>query len=194
MTPLSRILSLCIVGLALGFGLARFAGDSRSGAPAADSPPRPPAAPAARPAPVAAPTLAPAETSGSAPDAAPEAAPLLSDEARTRLFAEIEAAYTTYDVASLPKLAPHLRHPNPEVRSFAREAVVQLGHAEGAAVLRAASREARDPREAAALLDAAEFLELPPAPPIAAGAIPSGVGRASAARRGPSPAASAPPY
>lgn len=99
---------------------------------------------------------------GSASPAAAELAP----ETRDRLIAEIEAAYTTYHPDALPVLARFLAHADPEIRTFAREAIMQVGHADGIAYLRKAAQEAHDPRESAALLDAAEFLEIPPAPPL----------------------------
>lgn len=187
MSQVTRLLPLCSIGLGLGLGLAWFGARS----PQAPASTPTPASVSAAPSPsstftplgsshdsseIAARNPLSAETSAAAPHQVSEAgsapASTLSDEARSRLVAEMESAYTTYDPASLPRLAPHLKHADPEIRAFARDAIVQLGHADGVPLLRAASREARDPREAAALLEAAEFLELPPAPP--APAAPSG--------------------
>ena len=179
MHPTLRLLPLCTLCLGLGLGLAWF-GSRSVDAPAGPAPAaalRPsPAAPSAQPpappresrSPLATPAETAPEKSLASPDAGEDAAPLLADEARARLFADIEAAYTTYDASVLPRLTPHLRHFDPEVRAYAREGIVQLGHADGAAALRAAARSASDPREAAALVEAAEFLELPPAAPVAA--------------------------
>jgi len=175
MHPLLRLIPLCTICLGLGFGLAWFRSLSHretpphAAAPATSLPPAahepatasPPVAPDSPP-----PASAEPPAESTAPEPGQEAAPLLADEARTRLLAEMEAAYTTYDPAALPRLTPRLRHPDPEIRAFARESIVQLGHAEGASALRAAARAARDPREATALLEAAEFLELPPAAPV----------------------------
>ena len=195
MHPAFRILPLCTLCLGVGLGLAWFGAESREApASALSSPARPPsaaAAPASQDAPPpadlpsapAAPALAP-EAPADATDPAQEAVPLLSDEARTRLLAEMEEAYTTYDPAALPRLTPKLSHPSPEIRAAAREAIVQLGHVAGAAPLRAADRAARDPREATALLEAAEFLEIPPAAPVAASPLPP-VARQTPARRSP---------
>jgi hypothetical protein len=187
MSTLSRLLPLCTLGLCLGLGFAWFRSDSRPDAPAV--------APASSvPAPAPPVPSVPADSPGDLPrterdpaaapdESAPLSAPTLSEEARDRLFAAIEEAYTTYDVSALPRLTPHLRHPDPEVRTFAREAIVQLGHIDGVAALRAAARDARDPREATELLDAADFLEIPPAQPISADAFLPVAGRTSAARR-----------
>ncbi len=67
----------------------------------------------------------------------------------------------TYSAGALPVLGGYLRHGDAEVRRAAREAMVQLGLAEGAGVLREAADTAADPQEALAMLDAAELLELP---------------------------------
>ncbi|MCU0793882.1 MAG: hypothetical protein MUE42_13750 [Opitutaceae bacterium] len=76
-------------------------------------------------------------------------------------LAAIEAAMRTYSAGALPVLGGYLRHGDAEVRRAAREAMVQLGLAEGAGVLREAADTAADPQEALAMLDAAELLELP---------------------------------
>lgn len=83
------------------------------------------------------------------------------ETARTK----IETLMVAYDASALPGLAEYLAHPLAEVRAMARDGVVQLGAEEGAPLLRAAADKAKDPREAVALLDAADFLDLPPAEP-----------------------------
>jgi hypothetical protein len=188
MHPTFRILPLCTLCLGLGLGLAWFgsrnAPPSATPAPSAALPapradPLAPAAPSPEGrSPAAPPAEAAPEKPTDSPDTGQDAAPLLADEARTRLFADIEAAYTTYDPAALPRLEPRLRHSDPAVRAYAREAIVQLGHADGAPLLRTAARSARDPKEAIALLEAAEFLELPPAAPVAAMPVPPAAGHA----------------
>jgi hypothetical protein len=194
MHPTFRILPLCTLCLGLGLGLAWFGSrtDAPSAAtapsaslPASHATPLAPTAPASQHQPA---TPSPAEAAPQAPsgspDAGQDAVPLLADEARARLFADIEAAYTTYDASALPRLTPHLRHSDPEVRAYAREGIVQLGHADGANALRAAARSARDPKEAMALLEAAEFLELPPAAPVASMPVPPAASQASGRKRG----------
>ena len=190
-----RLLPLCTLCLGLGLGLAWFGSrtDAPSTAatppsaslPASHASPLAPAAPATQlQSPAAPPAEAvPEKTSGS-PDTGRDSAPLLADEARARLFADIEAAYTTYDAAALPRLTPLLHHSDPEVRAYAREGIVQLGHAAGAAALRAAARSARDPKEAVALQEAAEFLELPPAPPVASMPVTPDANHAPGRKRG----------
>jgi hypothetical protein len=184
--PLARLIPLSALCLGLGLGFAWFS--PRPAAVEADAlPPFDPSAPGQiRTASVTDPfgagtSSSPFSSSAAGPLGAREldrAEPAVSasasagstpltPEKRARLISEIEAAYTTYHPDSLPVLSRFLAHPDLEIRTFARDAIVQVGHEDGAAVLRAAAREAQDPRESVALLDAAEFLELPPAPPVA---------------------------
>jgi hypothetical protein len=183
MHPVAKLLPFSALCLGLGLGIAWFSArpenaDADASAPSPTEAPSPSPAPRAVPAYAAQPdaeargpeaaTHAPAETGDAlAPDDAEAAASAgLPPEQRARLIAEIEAAYTTYHPDALPVLARFLAHPDREIRTFARDAIVQVGHADGATLLRGAARESRDPRESVALLDAAEFLELPPAPPV----------------------------
>ena len=161
---------LLLVALCLGLGLAWFGIRTQpapvpspiaSPEPASLSEPGPkPAAPAPAARDSDSPTFLAATNESAEPASAPTD---LADEERAPLVAKIEAAYTTYRPEALPVLAPYLTHSDPAIREFAREAVVQVGHHEGAAVLRAAADKVKDPREAVALLDAADFLEIPPA-------------------------------
>jgi hypothetical protein len=163
MPPLAKLLPLTAFALGLGLALAWFFRPSAPAAPDllvanSTTSERLLASATDRPGGATAPGASPT---------APADAP--ADEEFTRIADEIEEAYTTYSPEALPKLAPYLTHPDPELRALAREAVVQVGHAEGAVLLRRAARSLRDPREAVALLEAADFLELPPAPtPLAA--------------------------
>lgn len=86
-------------------------------------------------------------------------------EARAEAAARIAAAAARQDAEALPELVRHLGSPDPAVRALALDGVLQLGDAAGAEPLRAAARRMRDPREAARLLEAADYLALPPAPP-----------------------------
>jgi hypothetical protein len=186
MSPLAKLLPLVALGLGLGLGLAWFnrpaapAGSDISSAHAGHE--NAALASSANASPAASPIHAsdasrsvavdpmariddPASTNAAHADTdSPEST--LAPEVRDRLIEEITAAYTTYEPTALPKIAPFLRHSDAEIRSLARDAVVQVGHADGAKLLRDAAKTARDPREAVAFLDAAEYLELPPAPPV----------------------------
>ena len=66
-----------------------------------------------------------------------------------------------------PRLEPKrfLLHPDPEVRESARNGMIVLGDAQAGPLLREASRHVTDPREAAVLLEAADYVELPSATP-----------------------------
>jgi hypothetical protein len=66
------------------------------------------------------------------------------------------------DAESLKKILAALASPDPEIRAAAREAAVQFGDRSAAVKLREAAARAADPEEKSALLEAAEFLELPP--------------------------------
>ena len=111
------------------------------------------------------PTVAPLSTSGrnpvsDNPNSSPPV-PLVDESSRERILTELQEAATTYDAAHLPKIEPYLSHPDAELRTAAVNAVITLGDSAGAPLLRAASSLIKDPREAVALLDAAEYMELP---------------------------------
>lgn len=70
----------------------------------------------------------------------------------------------TYDAREVPALAAFLTHDSAEVRAAALDGLVRLGSKEAAEPLRAATAKVKDPREAIAMLDAADYLELPSMP------------------------------
>jgi hypothetical protein len=84
---------------------------------------------------------------------------------RESILAEIEEASVTYDAAALPRIERFLLHPDPEVRESARNGMIVLGDPAAGPLLRAASRHTADSREAAALIEAADYVELPSKPP-----------------------------
>lgn len=88
-------------------------------------------------------------------------APALSETERNKLLDELNAAATTYDAAQLTTIEPFLKHGDAEVRAAAIDAVLTLGDASGAAILRAAAKQA-EPKDAEAMLKAAAYLDLPP--------------------------------
>nr|MCU0791343.1 HEAT repeat domain-containing protein [Opitutaceae bacterium] len=71
---------------------------------------------------------------------------------------KIEALASTYDASNIPALAGYLDHADPMVRDSARLGLIQLSRPEAASVLRAAAKRTTDADEAAALIEAAEFL------------------------------------
>lgn len=103
-------------------------------------------------------------------DASSKIGPSLDDEStaepvseRESILEKVHEAAITYDPASLPVIEPYLNSPDPEVRFEAMNAVVTLGDAAGAPLLRAqAARESDDARKKE-LLNYANWLELPPA-------------------------------
>ncbi len=83
------------------------------------------------------------------------------EAAREQIFETIHDASVTYDVEGLKVLGPLLGHADPEVRAATIEGIIQLGETAGAKTLREAARKAKEPREAAEMIRAAKFLELP---------------------------------
>ena len=126
---------------------------------------RPPASPDPEP---SAPPVTPLVSGGdaAAPIAPPPAASTVApaSDALSSAQERIDALVVTYAKESLPALSTYLTHQDPAVREVAREGFLQMGLTEGAAYLRAAADQLRDPREAVQLLDAADFLDLPSVP------------------------------
>jgi hypothetical protein len=83
------------------------------------------------------------------------------DRAVSQILESIHEASISYDARELPKIQPHLIHPDPEVRAAALDGVLTLGDAAGAPLLRQAASTLKDPREAVKYLEAADYLELP---------------------------------
>lgn len=108
-------------------------------------------------APVAAPS---AEMAGSAVPGTP-VAPDPGERSVEAILQAIGEASVTYDAAALPKIEPYLVHSDPAVREAARDGMIVLGEAAAAPMLRQAAGRSVDPREAVALLEAADYLELP---------------------------------
>ncbi len=115
----------------------------------------------------------------SAPDAPPSGAPsrpaqpalaatpaeTLETSAEERILLDIEDAATSYDAAQIPRIAPFLRHADAGIRDAAVQGLITLGDPAAAPVLRAAAKQisASDIKAAVPLLEAADYLELPPA-------------------------------
>ena len=106
-----------------------------------------------------------------APIAVPSPSPRApAASARESELARIETAIATAGPESLSLLASYLTHADPELRAFAREGMVQKSLPEAIPLLREAAGKTKDPREAIALLDAADFLSLPTLPSTGDGA------------------------
>jgi len=85
-----------------------------------------------------------------------------AEEQKFGLFEALREASAIYSPEGIPLIEPSLYSSDPEIREAAADALVVLGETAGAAVLRKAASRARNPREAVALIERAEYLELPP--------------------------------
>ena len=93
-------------------------------------------------------------------DAEPSATGL-RDEERSAILNTIEQASVTYDAKALPLIEPYLLHQDPEVRLAAMNGMIVLGEAAAGPLLRKAAEKSTSPKEAVALSEAADFVELP---------------------------------
>jgi hypothetical protein len=75
----------------------------------------------------------------------------------------IQDAATTYDPAQLAVIRPYLTSVDPELRAAAVDAMIVLGDASAGAMLRLAAAGNPSGEEAAAMMKAADYVELPPA-------------------------------
>lgn len=74
----------------------------------------------------------------------------------------IDDAALTYDAEAVRLIAPYLVNGDPAIRRMALDGMIRASDRAGAVALREAAPRLPDAREAAAYLEAAEFLELPP--------------------------------
>lgn len=88
---------------------------------------------------------------------------LISEHKVTQVIDDLQKLATSYDAVDLPKIDPYLLHSNAEIRGAAIEAMVTLGDASAGSLLRIAAAKVTSPHEAVALLEAADYVELPPA-------------------------------
>lgn len=86
-----------------------------------------------------------------------------AESERDRIVEQVREAAITYDPASLSLIAPYLNSPDLELRQEAVNAVVTLGDAAGAPLLRSQAAKEADQLRKKELLDLATWLELPPA-------------------------------
>ncbi len=93
-------------------------------------------------------------------DAEPSATGL-RDEERSVILNTIEQASVTYDAKALPLIEPYLLHQDPEIRLAAMNGMIVLGEAAAGPLLRKAAEKSTSPKEAVALSEAADFVELP---------------------------------
>ncbi len=76
---------------------------------------------------------------------------------------DLHEAAVTYDPAQLSVIRPYLTHSDPAIRAAAANAMVVLGDASAAPILRKAALSLGSTDEAKSLEKKAEYLELPPA-------------------------------
>jgi hypothetical protein len=70
-------------------------------------------------------------------------------------------AVISYDPTNLPVIARYLDHADLILRTAALESMLQMGDKAAAPLLRAAAKKTASPQEAIAMLQAADYLELP---------------------------------
>lgn len=97
--------------------------------------------------------------------AAPRTSPARSASASTNSveerISELEELGARNDSESFQKIVADLRDTNPEIRQAALDAIMQFGNRDAVPILKELSAKTEDAREKVALLDAAEFLDLP---------------------------------
>ncbi|MFA6962908.1 MAG: hypothetical protein WC205_19290, partial [Opitutaceae bacterium] len=104
------------------------------------------------------------ETTGKTAVVAPTPAkPVTTLQGLYKAFDVISAAATDTSPESLATLISYAAMENPDIRPAAIDALIRRGDTSAAAQLRAAAKNMENPRDAVTLLDAADYLELPPA-------------------------------
>jgi HEAT repeat protein len=81
---------------------------------------------------------------------------------KAAVYAQIHEAMVTYSPEGVKALEPMLADAEPEIREAAINAIIQIGEKSGADALRRAARKTKLPRERMRMLEAADFIELPP--------------------------------
>jgi hypothetical protein len=94
--------------------------------------------------------------------APPTAAPVMAQKNPPVTVEDLEELAMKDDAESLKKILAALTHSDSDIREAARDAAVQFGDASAAARLRAVAANTADAEEKEELLEAAEFIELPP--------------------------------
>lgn len=87
-------------------------------------------------------------------------------ESKEQVIETIKKASAMYSPAAVPILAPYLTNSDPEIREAALDAFLRLDEPGSIPILRATAAKMNDRAESKRLLDAADFLSLPPYKPI----------------------------
>lgn len=95
-----------------------------------------------------------------------ETTPSAPPASQAVILGQIEEASVTYDAKALPLIEPYLLNPDPVIREAAMKGMINLGDAAAGPLLREASHNVSTPQEAVALLEAADYVELPSGRPI----------------------------
>lgn len=82
---------------------------------------------------------------------------------RAEALEKIHDASVSYDAAELPVIRPYLLSSDPVLRTAAVDAMIVLGDASAGPMLREAARGLASEEEAKKMIQAADYIELPPA-------------------------------
>ena len=93
---------------------------------------------------------------------APQTAHPHTEASRQEVIDQLQDAAVTYDPSRLPVIRPYLVDADPAIRTAAVHAMVVLGDAAAAPMLRDAAKLLASPDEAKSYLRQAAYLELPP--------------------------------
>lgn len=80
---------------------------------------------------------------------------------KEEILESVHQSSITYDHKELPAIQKYLLDADPEIREAARNGMIVLGDASAGPMLRDASKLAPTPHEAVAMLEAADYVELP---------------------------------
>jgi hypothetical protein len=86
---------------------------------------------------------------------------MAAEDHREEVRGVIDAAVVTYAPEGVKAIRPYLGDADPEIRSMAREGMVQLGEPDAIPLLREAAVGLKDQSEIASLHEAADLLALP---------------------------------
>ncbi len=86
---------------------------------------------------------------------------LIAPVTKEEILETVHQASITYDPKELPVIQKYLLDADPEIREAARNGMIVLGDASAGPMLRDASKLAATPHEAVAMLEAADYVELP---------------------------------
>lgn len=93
----------------------------------------------------------------------PAADPAVVAAEREASIEEMQDASTSYDPKELPIIQPYLESADPLLREAAVDAMIVLGDASAGPMLRAAAQKMDSKEESKKMMEAADYVELPPA-------------------------------